>query len=217
MVATTLVLGAAYTALFTGLDSYNLSSYQAEVYTVLNRCLDRMFDEVASAHIGANTARFLIVDNFEENDEFGEIANDRMVFEAAVGKTNWSNVVQSDLAEIEYSIDTDDETPARWLVRRMQSPPDGKPLEGGDLNLLGPRVVGMNVKAYDGKEWVDEWDSSETLPQAVHVQLYILPSSDAVSPKRLETLWTTVWLGRAFGTGTGSGEESETVTSESAP
>lgn len=208
MTATTLILGTAYTAFFSGLTSYNINSYKSEIRGVLFRSLTRILDDLKSAQTGADELRF-VVENEEieiEGAPAGPVPNDRILFTAATAKVNWENKPQSDLSEVEYYIDRDDETPARWLVRRTDIPPDSRPLEGGEIHLVGPRVVGMDVLLYNGTKWVEEWDSSTELPLAVKVSLYVGPTRETVFQNRFESLTASVWLPK------GTGSSSSTTT-----
>ncbi len=211
MVATTLLLGSAYTAFFSGLNSYNTNSYKSEIRAVLFRSLIRIQEDIKAAQIGSDEFRFLV-----ENDEVeiegvagDPVPNDRLLFTAATAKVNWAAKPQSDLSEVEYYIDRDDETPARWLVRRSDSPPDAKPLEGGEIHLVGPRVVGMGVELYDGSKWVEEWDSTTELPLAVRISLYIGPTREAIFLNRFESLSVSVWLPKGTGSSSSTTEEGE--------
>jgi type II secretion system protein J len=215
LMATSLILGAAYAALFSGLNSYQMSSYKAEILTVLNRSLARMFEDLTAACVGAETFRFQVTSEIREIEGLGEFPNDRLLFTAAIAKTDWTDKPQSDLSEVEYYIDADEETPARWLVRRTETPPNSNPKEGGEIHLIGPRVEGMDVLLFNGTQWVDEWDSSTELPQAVRITLFILPSSEAVSPRRIEQLSSTVWIPRSTGGASGGSTGTEAKPTES--
>jgi len=209
MAATSLLLGAAYAAFFSGLDSYNTNAYKSEIRAVLSRSLIRILDDLKASQTGVDAFRF-VVENNEieiEGEAAGPIPNDRLLFTAANAKENWEAKPQSDLSEVEYYIDNDDETPARWLVRRTDSPPDSRPLEGGEIHLVGPRVIGMDVLLYNGTKWVEEWDSSTGLPLAVKVSLFVGPTRETVFRNRFESMTASVWLPK--GTGSASTATSE--------
>lgn len=201
MVATSLILGAAYTAFFSGLTSYSLNSYRSEIRSVLSRSLGRIVEDLRCAETGHEAFRFRVENDeidLENLDNF-PIPNDRLLFTAPTSQAQWANRPQSDLSEVEYYIDRDDESPARWLVRRSQSPPDNKPLEGGSVHLIGPRVIGMQIYCFDGSKWLEEWDSSTDLPLALRIILYVGPTRDALTPNRFESLSTTAWIARGIG------------------
>lgn len=201
MAATSLILGAAYTAFFSGLTSYNLNSYRSEIRSVLSRSLGRIVEDLRCAQTGHESFRFRVEDDEIdlENFENVSIPNDRLLFTAATSLITWDNHPHSDLSEVEYFIDRDEESPARWLVRRSQSPPDNKPLEGGSVHLIGPRVIGMQIYCFDGSKWLEEWDSTTELPLALRVILYVGPTREALTPNRFESLSTTAWIARGVG------------------
>lgn len=200
MAAAALILGAAYTALLSGLRSYSASAYRSEIYTVLERSLHRIFEDLTDAHMGEGEYRFQLIDDTLEIEGLPELPNDRLLFTSNRARTEWRNIPQSDLSEVEYYIDTDEETPARWLVRRTDSPPDSDPTSGGEIHLIGPKVVGMQIEAFDGAKWLAEWDSTDNMPKAVRVSLYMLPGRESLTPGKLETLGSMVWLPRGQAT-----------------
>jgi type II secretion system protein J len=211
MTATSLLLGAAYTAFFSGLMSYNTNAYKSEIRAVLFRSLTRILDDLKAAQTGSDAFRFQV-----ENEEIeiegvaaSPVPNDRLLFTAATAKVNWEAKPQSDLSEVEYYIDRDEETPARWLVRRTDSPPDSRPLEGGEIHLVGPRVIGMDVSLYNGTKWVEEWDSTTELPLAIRVSLYVGPTRETVFQNRFESLTASVWLPKGTGSASTSSDKAE--------
>ncbi|MCA9412337.1 MAG: prepilin-type N-terminal cleavage/methylation domain-containing protein [Candidatus Omnitrophica bacterium] len=216
LAATGLILGAAYATLFSGLDSYRYSAYRAETYSVLQRSLDKMFEDLTCAHLSKSGGRFLIESDSIEHDVYGEVPLDRIRFQSLVSRVNWDDVPQEDLSEVEYYIDTDTETPARWLVRRIDSPVDSNLSEGGSIHLVGPRVLGLEIQAYNGSEWVDEWDSTNSFPQEILIKLYMEPPKSSGITDRILSLSSSVWIPGSKGqasqsTASGSGEQSESA------
>ena len=194
LAATGLILGAAYTTLFSGLDSYRYSAYRGETFSILQRALDRIFDDLSSAHLSASGGRFVIENDSIETEEYGEIPLDRLRFQSLVSKISWDDRPQEDLAEIEYFVDNDPETPPRWLVRRIQSPVDSDLSSGGVIHLAGPRVLGIDIRAFDGAQWVEEWDSSDRYPKQILVKLYMAPPASSRITDRVLTLSSSTWI-----------------------
>jgi hypothetical protein len=176
---------------------------------VLFRSLNRILDDLKAAQTGIESCRFLVESDEYEFEGLGlpAVPNDHLLFSATVAKTNWENKPQNDMSEIEYYVDHDEETPARWLVRRIDSPADGKPLEGGEIHLVGPRIIGMKVYCYNGTKWVEEWDSHTELPLAVRISLYVGPTRETVFQNRFETMTAAVWLPLGTGSAASSTEE----------
>lgn len=69
LTTTGLILAAAYATLFSGLDSYRYSAYRGEVYSVLQRALDRMVDDLVSAHLSGNEGIFVIETDVVESSQ----------------------------------------------------------------------------------------------------------------------------------------------------
>lgn len=199
LAATGLILGAAYATLFSGLDAYRYSAYRSETYSVLQRALDKIFEDLTAAHLSASSGQFVIEDDSIETEKYGEIPLDRLRFQAIVSRLNWEAKPQEDLAEIEYFIDNDSETPARWLVRRIQSPTDSDLSAGGSIHLTGPKILGIDIQAHNGSEWVTEWDSTDSYPEQVMIKLYMEPPSSSGITDRVLSLSSAVWLPRSKG------------------
>ncbi len=105
-----------------------------------------------------------------------------------------SDALVDDVQAVEYFVENDPDAPAGkggMLVRTI------------DTNLLAPThteptpvpvlsgVKAMDVSFFDGQDWQDEWevtDSDTTLPQAVRVTLEF---ADAQPPIDLLVPWTT--------------------------
>jgi len=187
------ILGTAYAALFSGLDAYRYSAYESEVLTVLHRSLDRLFTDLACTSAASPRTHFVVVDDSVESEVHGEIPTDRLRFQAHMLKLQWEQKPQSDLTEVEYYVDLDPDTAPCWLVRRTDSPADSDAESGGEIHLVGPGVVGMNVELYNGSKWVSEWTSSE-LPRAVRIRLLMVPSNYPGGSPRLETMTSIFWI-----------------------
>jgi len=209
-----LILGAAYTTLFSGMGAYTTSARESNIYTVLTRSMERMFRDLSCAAMGEQGYRFVLEDDSLSSDREEELPIDRIRFQAHLLRLDWSERPQSDLAEVEYFIaDEEEDAPARWLIRRTQSPADTDLEEGGEIHLVGPRVVGLNAEAFDGSKWLAEWDSTTELPQAVRIRLFMQPETAKGVIEKLETVSSIVWIPTAGGTATAApiGTESGTT------
>ena len=202
-----LILGAAYTSLFSGLDSFRRSAYESEVYTVLHRSLDRIFADLACSTNTSEGTRFLLENESIDHDIYGNIPTDVLRFQAHLMKVKWDDTPQSDLTEIEYYIDMDEETPPRWLVRRTESPADHDPASGGSVHLVGPAVIGMDVQLHNGSQWVSTWDSRSDLPVAVKIELVMEPANHPDGGNRLERFSSIFWIPTSEGSAALSSSE----------
>jgi type II secretion system protein J len=205
-----LILGAAYTTLFSGMDAYTTSARESNVYTVLTRSMERMFRDLSCAAMGEQGFRFIVENDSLTTDTQEDLPIDRLRFQGRLLRLDWRDRPQSDLSEIEYFIaDEEEDAPARWLIRRTQSPADSDLEEGGEIHLVGPRVIGLNVEAFDGSKWLEEWDSTSELPQAVRIRLFMEPEERESDARDLETVSSIVWIPTAGGTATTAPIEAE--------
>ena len=86
---------------------------------------------------------------------------------------------ESDQAEIGYSLEPSKENEGTFnLIKRVSSPPDDAPGEGGVRYTVLEKIEGFNLRYYDPKkgEWVDEWntetyDHRDKLPRGVEITL----------------------------------------------
>lgn len=83
-----------------------------------------------------------------------------------------------DLSRVSYSIDQDEGTKARGLVRRrVRLVPEvvtvKDPEEG--LEEISPDVVGLRFRFYDGSSWLNTWDSktSQSLPKIIEATVHV--------------------------------------------
>lgn len=204
-----LILGAAYTSLFSGLDSFRRSAYESEVYAVLHRSLNRIFTDLACSSNSSEGTRFVVEHESIDHDTYGNIPVDVLRFQAHLIKVKWDDTPQSDLTEVEYYIDMDEETPPRWLVRRTESPADDNPESGGEVHLVGPAVIGMDVQLHNGSKWVTTWDSRTDLPVAVKVELVMEPANHPDGGNRLERFSSIFWIPTSAALGDSTAAETE--------
>ncbi len=88
-------------------------------------------------------------------------------------------IVSSDLAEVGYTLSFEDDSTTGILTRREQVPPETPEGEGGVAYELSARVRSLNLRYFDGEDWLDEWDSQdmnrehmfEKLPREIEMEL----------------------------------------------
>lgn len=92
---------------------------------------------------------------------------------------NETNVVRGiDLSKVYYWIEPDTKKAAHGLVRERPlelTPPSGPMHRDEDITEIARDVVFINFRYYDGSDWLDSWDSTQTrkLPKAVEVTVYV--------------------------------------------
>lgn len=187
------ITGALFT-LSSMLRAYKSRAGVNQSAEIANLILNRIRTDLMSVYFSAHGNGCLMIGTDLNNGVFD---TDRLVFKSTVNDPIQLGSGTSDVAEIEYFVDTDDGTPIEWLQRRYDFTPDDDPLTGGTLALLGPRVLSMDIIYYDGLAWWAEWESEEELPIAVNITLGIFfpeEMGQEVTPEVLRQYSTTVWL-----------------------
>jgi general secretion pathway protein J len=70
--------------------------------------------------------------------------------------------------ETAYRIDEDEWGPVLW--QRRDALPDQYPTAGGVVTPIAEGVVALALEAFDGEQWLDDWDSDyDGIPHAVRV------------------------------------------------
>lgn len=97
-----------------------------------------------------------------------------------------------ELNEVGYELRPNSAEPGYFrLMRREQQFYDEIPTSGGTYQEIYNRVLSLEIRYFDGKEWLNEWDSDKekSLPYAVHVSMKIaLPAGEQKETATVETL-----------------------------
>ena len=113
------------------------------------------------------------------------VAIDDLAVSASLRRPTALTYAATDLGIVRYFVDTSADDPSQHglyretvfsLAGEMFDP--DKPNEGGTMLLL-PGVVGFDLRFFDGKEWVDGWDSTDSrnfgpAPFAVQMSLTVI-------------------------------------------
>jgi len=79
--------------------------------------------------------------------------------------------------ETQYRIDEDDHGVALW--QRRDAVPDEWPDGGGVATPIAEGLVALEIRAYDGQEWYDEWDSDlDGLPWGFQISVTAIGTED---------------------------------------
>lgn len=203
------ITGALFT-LSTMLRAYESRSGVSQAAETANLILNRIRTDLTSTRYSLHEDDCTF---FGLDASNGVMDTDRLIFTSWVNDPVALGQGTSDVAEIEYFLDSDDSTPARWLQRRFDSTPDDDPLTGGTIALLGPRVESFNALYYDGLAWWPEWDSETELPMAVNITIALFYPEEidqAPTPEALQQFSTTIWLAAYREPSGGGGGESAT-------
>lgn len=191
---TAMILGSAFASLSIVMKAYKELAGKTNQAEIARLILDRMRTDLESTFFSphGDLTRFVGYDQMED-----DLDSDSLTFISAVNKPVDTGGGSSDLAEIQYYIDYDEETPERWLLRRMDYTPDIDPFSGGDVALLGPHVSSLDFQYFDGQMWWPEWDSTSEIPVAVSITIGIFEATqmnEVPTPENLATFSTTVWF-----------------------
>jgi len=115
---------------------------------------------------------------------------DRVIFNAFSHIRLYQGSTEADTTEITYSLEADPDNPGlNLLMHREASRIDGKPDEGGVIEVLARNVKAFNVRYYDHlkEEWRDTWDSAGIelpgrMPRAIEVSLVLVDRDGGEHP-----------------------------------
>ncbi|MFQ5907031.1 MAG: type II secretion system protein GspJ, partial [bacterium] len=145
--------------------------------------LDRMADEIQSAYYRSDLAYTGFVG---ENDEKDEAPWDSLTF-SAMANFYWiervKGIKESDFLKISYYlVENGEEGEERRLVRRQdpafdrfEEDPEKIPSGDRGVHRLTDDVWGIDLRYFDGSEWLEDWNSGdrERLPRAVEIKLIL--------------------------------------------
>jgi type II secretion system protein J len=100
-------------------------------------------------------------------------------YTGAAYDVNQPEVVRGiDISKVSYRIEPDEKIKPHGLLRERPlelTPPNGPVHRDEDVMGIADNVAYINFRYFDGTQWLDSWDSTQTknLPQAVEVTVYI--------------------------------------------
>jgi len=183
MVIFSIVIGAAYSLFDAGRSVTSRAEFRSQLFQSARSALQAVEDDLRGAvmpgtafdtgFIGSNGGS-----EKEPADKLEFVSVSRYTG-AAYDVNKPTDVVRGiDLAKIYYWIETDTKKTAHGLVRE-------RPLELTGVNgpvrrdesiaEVSADVVYVNFRYFDGSEWLESWDSTQTrkLPKAVEVTVYV--------------------------------------------
>ena len=144
---------------------------RGDAYGQARLVLNRMSGEIESLYRSdENPNTGLLGEDREEYD----LPFDSLHFTSLFSHIRWvKDSRESDLREIGYYLETDQEMEKSFLFRREDWNVDGTLEEGGIALELAEAIDGLNFRYHDGVEWVEDWDSKTRngLPKAIEVVL----------------------------------------------
>jgi type II secretion system protein J len=81
---------------------------------------------------------------------------------------------ESDVYEVEYFVSTKNDK--SYLMRRCCPNPSDDSKARGILNVVAENVLEMNIKLWDGSQWLDQWSKEQKrLPEMIDVTIWFWP------------------------------------------
>ena len=176
------ILAVVVTVVYTVFSTSSANAQRAEAIrdeTDLARTLmSRMSDDITNAYCGTGLIGTFFYGKGEEVETGGgKFRHDSV---SLTTLTNWRkpDSKETDLWEVGYGFEEKSDGSGYVLVRRekRELSTDVSPLEGGVEYEITDKVSELQLRYYDGTNWVDAWDrkagcSQSNLPQAVEISL----------------------------------------------
>ena len=165
------IMTIIYNTFNSSMKAFTAMENQGNAYAQARIVLSRMSEEIASIYFStsekSNTG--LLGEDKDEDD----LPFDSLHF-TSLSHVRWvRDSKESELCEIGYYLEKNEETRESFLFRREDWNVDGTLEEGGRPLELAEGVDGINFRYFEGEEWVDDWDTriKDGLPKAIEVVL----------------------------------------------
>lgn len=163
--------GLLYTSLSSSIDAKDMVEGTSNRYHLARQALSRMVDEISMAYISAHHNQ----QELRTKTRFvGE--RDAISFTAFGYVNRREGAKHGSSRQIGYSLDLDERTGSKALIRREQADLDDNVERGGREQTLLPYVTELQFEYWDHatEDWKDEWDTEESatlnrLPQRVRI------------------------------------------------
>lgn len=177
MTMMSIIATSLYASLSIGFKAKENSENSIDATRSAQVVMDLLKQEIVSAL----PPRGLLAGKFEGTDGHGESGNDAdsLVFYSAAYNPG-EDEVACDIVKVEITIltkaETNESVLVRGLTKNLLSPKSLEPYE----DILCSGIESMNIRYYDGYDWLDEWDSGnheDSLPMAVEVSIRLEASN----------------------------------------
>ncbi|HSA58687.1 MAG TPA: type II secretion system protein GspJ [bacterium] len=172
-----------------------------DAYRSANVFMDRLTRELATAVLYGNVELLGVSPNGEQSSKsvFSAENNgdqDKLTFDTLSHTRYLKDAKESDLAEVTYFLETQEDGDGLYAVkRRLKCPLDAEPGEKGQVTVLMTGVKELNFRYYDAAktEYKDEWDTTKLdfanrLPRAVEITLVLQDPVDEDNSLRFMTV-----------------------------
>ncbi len=144
-----------------------------ERYIAIGRAMNRMAKEIEMAFISAHYNP-----RYEKSPKtIFKLQDNRLDFTAFAHLKIVKDANESDQCEISYFL-KEGENGKQNLVRREQKRIDDDPEHGGYIYTLLDDVLELKIEAWNGEDWVEEWDSTKVeyfnrLPERIRIWITV--------------------------------------------
>lgn len=171
----TFIALAALGALKTVTDSSHIVTEAAETASEVRFAARMMARDLANLYRDANPKAMKLVGASQGSDSGGPVV---LTFYTIGCTKARSGQPEGDLYEVEYLLtkgddpDVAEEDETYVLMRRLWPNPDRQREPGGVLTPIAENIDVLQMRFYDGQQWVTEWrEELESVPQVVEVTL----------------------------------------------
>jgi len=167
-----LVLAMVYNAFNSSIKAFATIDAHGDAYGEARLTLNRMSEEIGSIYLSEHNPNTGLLGEDKDEDD---LPFDSLHF-TSLSHIRWiKDSRESELCEIGYFLERDQEMEKSFLFRREDWNVDGTLEEGGIALELAEGIEGLNFRYYDGEEWADDWDSKAKggLPKAIEVVLLV--------------------------------------------
>ncbi|PIW16106.1 MAG: hypothetical protein COW34_06155 [Armatimonadetes bacterium CG17_big_fil_post_rev_8_21_14_2_50_66_6] len=172
------LIGGLTMSLGNGLNAWERGKLQSSRAQEVRVAMDLLAGDLRNAVLSPDRPLtwFVGTDQSDLNGDHDELSctTDSQPLELYLGVNPTSadaTAPTSDLAEVQYRVELSDPSNG-GLIRRRQNPPDEDQEAGGDEAVVSKWVTSLNLRYYDGEQFVDDWETSEEnqqLPLSVEI------------------------------------------------
>jgi type II secretion system protein J len=198
-----IVIGAAYTLFESGRNLTSQAEARAELFQTARAALKAIEDDLKGAVMPgtAYDTGFIATDSGSHEKPLDKVDFVAVNSHAMISSLKSDAALQAgqkiDLSRVAYWIEPDLNRPAHGLVRYRQtilSPVTTPTPHDQDIEEMAADIVYLNLRYYDGTQWLDTWDSTQSskLPQSVEVAVHV--RSEWRGQESLEKFTTRFYL-----------------------
>ena len=163
---------------------------EREFYRTVRLTLARMINEFETAYWNRDEEGTLFMGSRFEGNGY---SRDSVRFTSLSHYRRGGEVRESDLNRIRYYLEEEDDRSTLLLFHEEEVNLFSLTPKTQQVFELGEKFKGLQFRYYDGKEWLENWDSTinQGLPKAIEIKLFL---EDAQGRERLFSTKTTLGL-----------------------